>query len=149
MHLTLHYQVLFSEVWISSTYEICRLLKCRGLIGEVSEFLDLEHDLRLIRVPIDKHEIAKDKKLKEPLKFGKLNNRGDVKDYCEYVRDDPRRAHIMGAGITLRGSVIWNALDVDNIDQTRWLERLSLSERTISVLHTYTKQRLQESGVKI
>ena len=55
----------------------------------------------------------------------------------------------MGAGITLRGSVIWNALDVDNIDQTRWLERLSLSERTISVLHTYTKQRLQESGVKI
>lgn len=126
------YQVMLSEVWICNSYEIFRLLAARNLLSQNTAFEVLAHDLKLLRITIEKHEIANDRKLSEPLQMEKLSREGKVTGHYEYSRSDPRRAHIMGKGTSTRGSVMWEALDGASCD-SRWLERLSLSERIISL----------------
>ena len=52
-----HYNKMFSEMWIGSVYETIRLLRSRGLVERTEKFEGLAHDLRLLRIPLDKHEI--------------------------------------------------------------------------------------------
>ena len=47
--------------------EIFGLLRTRKLVLDNPAFETLAHDLELLRIPLEKHEIAADKKLTEPL----------------------------------------------------------------------------------
>lgn len=127
-----HYQLMLSEVWVCNSYEVFRLLQSRELVNQNDEFKALAHDLKLLRIPIEKHEIANDRKLSEPLQMQGLSSEGEVTADYEYSRSDPRRAHIMGKGTSTRGSVMWEALDGAS-GNSHWLERLSLSERIITL----------------
>ena len=48
------------------------------------------------RITIDKHEIANDRKLSEPLQMQRISREGEVTGPYEYSRFDLRKAHIMG-----------------------------------------------------
>lgn len=130
--LSFNCQVMLSEIWICNSYEVFRLLQHRKLVDQNDAFEALAHDLKLLRIPIEKHEIANDRKLSAPLKMQRLPREGEVTSHYEYSKSDPRKAHIMGAGLSGRGSVMWEAMDGAS-GNSHWLERLSLSERIISL----------------
>ena len=133
------HQNTLSKIWVSEIYEVFRLLKSRGLVQKSNTFNELENHLRLLRIPFEKHEIAKDKKLEKHLvlteeqaskqrtsifqKFG---------DLSEYDSNDPRRVYSLNSRNTPRGSIEWKALDLDT-GEALWLERLSLSERVLEL----------------
>ena len=109
--LSFNCQVMLSEVWICKSYEVFRLLQSRKLLSQNDEFESLAHDLKLLRITIDKHEIANDRKLSEPLQMQRISREGEATSPYEYSRSDLRKAHIMGKGLSDRGSVMWEALD--------------------------------------
>src|ERR1700674_530451 len=127
-----HYQKMLSELWVGSVYETVRLLVERKLGPADSVFRELAHDLTMLRIPLEKHEIARDKKLTAPLQMRRLPpNNGETGIY-EYPKDDSTKAHIMPVGTSGRGSVMWNVIDIQaNVE--RWLERRDLSERLLAV----------------
>jgi len=127
-----HFQNLLSELWIGSVYETLRLLKARKLMPDSGESLALLNDLSLIRMPLEKHEIAKDQALKNPLQMQAHPPNNERTDFYVYDKDDPTRAHIMPRGVSPRGSVMWQLLDV-KANQERWVERRGLSDRLLSL----------------
>ena len=132
MHL--HFQVLISEMWIGGVYETIRLLAHRKLAPDSDDFRTLAHDLRLLRIPLEKHEIAGDRQLTEPLKFvAHPPDKNSAKVY-EYDKADPRRVHVMPRGFSGRGSATWMVLDVTTGNPSeRWIERRELSDRFLAL----------------
>ena len=53
-----HYQGMLSELWVGDVYEVFRLLEERKLSPNQEAFKALTHHLRLLRIPLEKHEIA-------------------------------------------------------------------------------------------
>lgn len=133
-----HYQIMISELWIGSVYEIFRLLDERKLAPTNEDFQAIAHDLRLIRITLEKHEIAADRKLKEPLVMKQQPSKEDETDKYVYKKDDPLRAHLMPVGFSNRGSTMWQAIDIQQ-DSERWIERRKLSERIIALWHNKEK----------
>jgi hypothetical protein len=127
-----HYQMMLSEIWIGAVYEIFRLLAERKLSPDDAAFTMLSRDLRLLRIPIEKHEIAAQGQLSEPLLMQSNPRMSQGRDTYLYSKSDPKRAHIMPAGLSQRGSVMWQAIDLKS-QQSHWLERRALSERMIAV----------------
>lgn len=127
-----HYLVWLSELWIGSAYEILRLLKDdkRRLVTSTA-LRDLEYLFRLLRVPLEKHEIAGDAKLASPLQMRTVPGGPPERSYT-YDRRDKTRAHIMPCGITARGSVAWQAFD-PAANGAIWLERQALSDQMIAL----------------
>jgi len=122
-------QTMLSEHWVSSVYEVLRLLKSRNL--EASDpFIAMMRDFELVRITLDKHEVAGDRKLKEPLQMVSAG-KGPTTTYS-YDPLDPTRSHIMRVGINPRGSICWEVLDLKT-DQQRWLERRYLSDRLLAI----------------
>jgi hypothetical protein len=121
-----------SELWIGAAYEIFRLLKERRLMEESDAFTSLAHDLRILRVPLEKHEIATDNKLASSLKMQKHPPRNKEADIYIYSKSHKTRAHIMPMAVSRRGSLMWQVIDVV-LDRTYWLERRELSERVVSL----------------
>ena len=99
-----HYQKMLSELWVCDVYEIFRLLtdKNRKLAPKSDVITALAHDLKLLRMPLEKHEIAA-----KP------------------------EAHIMPSEVSSRGSVRWHVIDVKS-RKSYWLERRALSERIVA-----------------
>ncbi len=125
---------MLSEWWISSAYGVCYTLSSRKLlVGE--EFLGLANDLRMVRVQLEKHELPSDRQLKEPMMLAPTQLRPDETEPPIYVydKDDPRKSHIPGTGISARHSMMWEVIDVKTRTQ-RWLERTELSERMLRLL---------------
>jgi hypothetical protein len=133
-----HYQVTFSELWIGHMYEIVRLLKDRKLMPNNDEFESLAHHLRLLRIPIEKHEIPGDRKLTQPLMMRRYPPNDEARDSYEYSKDDQTRSHIMPSGISKRGSVIWQVIDIAS-NESFWIERRSLSERVLAIFSDIEK----------
>lgn len=129
-----HYHKMLSELWVGSMYEIFRLLgdSKRKLIEPNDAFQAIAHDLRLLRIPLEKHEITGDKKLDAPLQLQRNPPRNDESDFFQYSKSDPKRAHIMPSGISPRGSVVWHVIDLTDND-SRWIERRDLSDRIIAL----------------
>jgi len=127
-----HYQKMFSEIWASAAYEIFRLLKARNLADEDCAFASLAHDLRLLRIPLEKHEIAADSNLSEPLLMQRMPPNNDETDRFRYAKNDALKAHIMPTGISCRGSVMWEVIDV-KANKSYWIERRQLSERMVKL----------------
>ena len=126
-----HYQLMLSQLWVGEVYEIFRLLIERKLVLD-SDVSAIAHDLRLLRIPLEKHEIAADKKLTGPLLMQRHPPTNDETAIYQYSKSDAQRAHIMPSEISSRGSVMWQVLDLQS-DSSRWLERRTLSERIVAV----------------
>ena len=118
-----HYQKMLSDLWIGSLYEAFRLLIDRKIAPTDNEFLKLAHELRLLRIPLEKHEIAADRKLPDPLLLIRTPSSDVANDYYEYSSSDPTKAHIMPSGISGRGSVMWQVIDATNAIKSFWIER--------------------------
>jgi len=130
---SLHYQNLFSNLWVGSLYEVCRTVKERALLEDPA-FLDLAHDLRLVRIPLEKYEIAADKHLPLVVEMQRQPQSANETDAYEYQRKDRAgKSHIMPTGLTLRGSITWQVIDTE-AENSRWIERRELSERFRSIL---------------
>jgi hypothetical protein len=125
--------VSFSEAWVGQVYEVLRLTVERKLIAESDCLAQLAHDFRLLRIPMEKHEIAADRSLSEPIPMSRSpEQEGDT--VYHYDKNDLLRAHIMPSGISQRGSVQWLAVDVKANLTQRWIERRDLSERVLQFL---------------
>jgi hypothetical protein len=96
----LHYLNHLSSCWISSVYETLRLLRDRKQLEETDRVADLFRAIELVRITIDKHEIAGDGKLKVPLQMTRLPAKGDPTDAYVYARNDSSRAYIMPTGLS-------------------------------------------------
>jgi hypothetical protein len=129
---TSHYFGLMSNYWIGSINEIFRLLRQRELADDDQRFTDILTNLELVRMPLEKHEIAKDQKLKEPLTFVRNPSRNDPSDIYVYDPKDNTRAHIMPQGLMPSGSWAWQAVDVRG-NSVRWVERRSISDKIIEL----------------
>jgi hypothetical protein len=127
-----HYQRVLSEVWVGSVYETLRLIVERNREAATDEVHALAEDFRLLRVPLEKYEIASDRQLAAPLQLQRQPQKNDQSDLYEYSQDDPKRAHIMPTDLSSRGSVRWHVIDLKG-GQDRWIERRSLSDRIIAL----------------
>ena len=58
-------------MWVGSLYETLRLLEDRKLVADSEELRALAHGLRLLRIPLEKHEITSQ---------GQLTERRDLSD---------------------------------------------------------------------
>lgn len=126
-----HYLMLLSQTWVASTYEIIRLLHDRDK-SFGGDFQQLYEMLTLIRVPLEKHEIASERKLAEPLPMVKhppMNNETDV--YL-YSREDAKRSVILPMSVSERGSPMWCAPNIKS-QTSIWIERRDLSERLLAI----------------
>jgi hypothetical protein len=126
------YQELMSTYWIGSVYETFRLLNSRGLADQDPRFDEIHNDLRLLRITLEKHEVAKDRKAKTPVQFTRYPPRNGPSDSYTYDRDDDQRSHIMVSRLNPSGSYAWLALDLENKSE-RWIERRGLSDRIIEL----------------
>ena len=133
-NLGLHNRNFLSELCIGHVYEIVRLLDERKFAPTHAEFVRLFKDLTLVRIPLEKHEIAKDNKIKEPLKLIRHPPTNAPTDVYEYAREGQTRSHIMSHGASVRGSSVWQGLDVTSTPpQEWWIERRDLSDRILAI----------------
>ena len=61
----------------------------RKIAPDEEEFRRTAHDLRLLRIPLKKHEIAGDRNLDEPLLMKRMPSSGEDRDLYAYSRADP------------------------------------------------------------
>jgi hypothetical protein len=121
-----------SNYWISSVYEALRLLRARERLENTAECVALFRAIELVRITIDKHEIANERHLKEPLELARTPAKGDATDVYVYNRNDSARAHIMPTGLSPRGSVVWQPVDVKS-QSDQPIERRWVSEQIIAI----------------
>ena len=143
MDFSIHYQLMFSETWIVGCYEILRAFQQRDSeagkagkptsgVSELHEFKSILTDFELLRMPITKFEIAKDRNLAQPLAMRRVGD-NETKPNLFYDPKDPARYHIMSTGVSPRGSAMWRALDV-RTSREHWVERRDLADRLLSLL---------------
>jgi len=58
----------------------------------------------------------------------RMPSSGEDRDLYAYSRTEPLKVHIMPAGLSSRGSVMWQIIDPQTT-QERWIERRELSDR--------------------
>jgi hypothetical protein len=137
---TFHYQMMLSESWVVGCYEILRAFRQRdddGNLGAdgvsaLTTFKSIFADLELLRMPIAKYEIAKDNRMKQPLNLRAIPPNKDATDNHVYDKKDPARSHIMPAGISGRGSMMWLVLD-HTVPREYWVERRDLADRLLAL----------------
>jgi hypothetical protein len=141
--LTYNYQLMLSEAWIVGCYEFLRAFRQRDKealdagvrpsgVSDMEAFKSILADLELLRMPMTKYEIAKDKGLIEPLPLQRIPANNDATDRYIYDREDPARSHIMPTTTSTRGSIAWLALD-HRTRHERWIERRDLAERLLAM----------------
>ena len=119
--------MMLSEIWVGSTYGIVRLLQERKVMVD-NTIRELGRDLRLVRIPLEKHQIAADNMLNSPLY---LTAGSSPQNVYEYKKGDRNRAHIMPAGFSGRGSAIWHPIRTSDRAH-RAIERRGLSEELVA-----------------
>ncbi len=142
-NMTFHYQLTLSETWIVGCYEILRAFRQRdseavklgerpSRVSDMASFKSILADLELLRMPLAKFEIAKDKDLKEPLPMKRGPPNDDPSDQTIYDRKDPARYHTMPTGMSSRGSPTWLALN-HLARREYWVERRDLADRLLAM----------------
>jgi hypothetical protein len=123
--LDLDFYYVLVRYWIGSMYEAFRILKNAN--PGAAAIKEIHDELALIRMPLEKHEIASDHKLPGPLKLTRVPTRGDASDEVVYDKNSKTKSHIMPAGMcTFCGSAHWVAIDGKSARQS------DLMRRTIS-----------------
>jgi hypothetical protein len=126
-------QCSFSEAWIGKAYSILFILSDRGITRECIQFRELLGDLRLLRVTIEKFEIASDRRLPAGgLEFQAVGD-GPPSRFI-YDHQDTRRGHIMPSRVDAEtGALSWCALEVGDPHQERWLNRQRLADQMLAL----------------
>jgi hypothetical protein len=127
-----HYMNMLAVYWVGGMYETCRLLRDRRLAEEGEPFATIFRHLELVRVIIEKHEIPKDRDLREPLMLQKRPVQDAAADIYVYDAADAKRAHIPMMGVSERGSAMWHVIDLRN-DTDFWVERRLLSDQLLEL----------------
>jgi hypothetical protein len=96
--------LLLSELWVGSAYAISYAFPDRRIFRGDQEFEALSEDLRLIRVQIEKHQIASDRKLDVPLDMVTPPGQPRTIRTFQYDKSNPLRAHIGRFGLSDRNS---------------------------------------------
>jgi hypothetical protein len=124
---------ILSGYWISGVYESLRLLKARNLLEAGEQFADLFRRVELVRIALDKHEIASERKLLKKGPLSMLRRAMGNAPETEYVYSaaDDQRAYIMPMGLSPRGSITWQPLDL-RTDANPVVERRWVSEQIIA-----------------
>lgn len=132
--MALDWQSMLSDLWIGSAYEIVRLLAERKLAPEGNKFAALHSGLRHVRVALEKHELAGERKkgFPEVVRMTRRRAMGSERNDYSYVRASADRAHIMARGLSARGSAMWQVSDVV-AQTTYWIERRELAERILTL----------------
>jgi hypothetical protein len=107
-------------------------LRDRDLAEHGEPFATVFRQLELIRVIIEKHEIPKDRELREPLVLQKRPTHDAARDVYVYDKGDATRAHIPLQGVSERGSSMWHVIDVSNKAEF-WVERRLLSDQLLEL----------------
>src|ERR1700730_5709954 len=136
----LHYQLMLSETWAVACYEILRAFRQRDdesnlgddAVSGLATFKSIFADLGLLRMPIAKYEIAKERKIKQPLPMKTFSLNNDAVDAGVYDRDDPTRFWFMQTKVSPRGSMMWLALD-HSVPREYWVERRDLADRLLNL----------------
>jgi hypothetical protein len=131
---TFHYQVMLSETWVVGCYEIFRSFRQRDKdrklgpegVSNLASFKSIIADLECLRMPLAKYEIAKDKEMNKPMVMEPFQSNNDAVQHYVYGKDNPSRYHIMPAGMSVRGSMMWLALD-HKASRQYWIERRELA----------------------
>ena len=124
-------QGMISELWVGSVYEIVRLLEERKLVSLSEEFKRLHDDLRMVRIPVEKLEIARGSKLPPTQEFARIPAREGDEPHA-YRHKDPQRSHILPMRLSARGSTSWLVLDAETM-QEKWVERRALSDEVLAL----------------
>jgi hypothetical protein len=123
--------MFFSQIWVASAYEVIRLLHDRDKnFGE--HIQELYKSLTLVRVPLEKHEIASERKLTGPLLLVRYPPKDEVADFYSYSTDDAKRCVILPMACSERGSPMWCPPDIKT-QKSVWIERRSLSEQFLTI----------------
>jgi hypothetical protein len=125
------YFMMFTVDWIGGTYEILRLLRERKLL-DGSELQSLLREFELLRMPLEKHEIAKDRNLRQPLELTRFPPTNAPSDFFTYDQTSPTKTHIMPSVLSPRGSITWQAIDAAK-NTSCWIERRSLSDKILEL----------------
>lgn len=133
--LTPTIQFSLSSYWIGGIYEIFRILRERGALTHIKDGDKIFYDLELIRMPLEKLQIAKDEKiLKEPIRMKRLPELPGDTDVI-YDAKDPFRSHIMPTRLSsATGSAMWHVIDLRNDSTSFWLERREISDRIVKIM---------------
>lgn len=130
---TFDHLAMLSEVWVGGEYEIFRLLRQRKRSGTNALFPQILKFLELLRMPMEKHEIAKDRRLQEPLQLQRSPPNNDETDFYEYDKNDDSRSHIMPSAVSgVNGSLMWHVIDLEN-NTSYWIERRWLSDQILEL----------------
>jgi hypothetical protein len=130
--MALLYQKMLSDYWISGLYDTLRLLRYRKLLESEPSHSALFAETELVRIAIDKHEIAKDKLLEMPLQLIRQPLLDRTNDAYVYDPNDPQKAHIPPVGLwPQNGSIAWHTLDF-RTGAHRWVVRREVSDRVLS-----------------
>jgi hypothetical protein len=124
------YLSMLSSYWIGGMHAAFWILGKRGLGDDTANFKSVAADLALVRVGLEKHEIPKDWDL-EPVQLNAPPPNNDESDFYTSDANDPKRAHIMPAGLSARGSMVWQVIEGD---QSRSVERRELSDRILALV---------------
>jgi hypothetical protein len=128
-----HYKKMLSEYWIGGLYESLRLLRERKLLETAQSHSLLFADVELVRMVIDKHEIAKDKSfLDAPIELVRRPPNNDSSDVYVYDPKDPKRGHIPPVGLSQNGSIAWHVIDL-RMNSSRWIARRAVSDLVLSL----------------
>jgi hypothetical protein len=117
--------------WIGSMYETFRILKnARPADQRIKRIHD---ELALIRMPLEKLEIASDHKLSAPLKLKRFPPNGDASDEVVYDKSNKYKSHIMPEEYcSYCGSVIWTAID-GKTSRERQITRRAISDQILAL----------------
>ena len=126
--MSFNYQCLMSDVWIGQIYAIFYAQDKAQVLSEEDNFRNIYHHLKILRVTLEKHQIANDRQLKTPLPMQKHPPK-DKDTLYEYSGTDPKRAHHMPRGCSSRGSCMWHVIDIKNNNSSYWIERRQLAEK--------------------
>jgi hypothetical protein len=134
-----NYLLTFSQLWIGSAYAACFALKDRRLLLDNAEFLSLAEDLRLVRVQLEKHQIASDRSLEDPLPLstGPAQPGDGPERIVIYDKSDRQRAHVGRMGVSDRMSPMWEIIVAKPLGM-RWMERRELADRMLAVFERTT-----------
>jgi hypothetical protein len=126
-----HYLMFLSQTWVASIYEVVRLLYERDKsLGE--NFRRLYEVLTIVRVPLEKHEIASERKLTKPLPMITYPPKNNGNEIYLYLKENSKRSVILPMSISKRGSAMWCVPDI-KAQTSIWIERRNLSEQFLEI----------------
>ena len=106
------YQIFLSETWVCGFYDIFTLLKMRNLFQRNGKFADLSHQLKLLRIPLEKYEIARAKNPSASYKMKRVASHNIAStEIHRYSTASEQRWYSMPFSFSPRGSIKWTVFD--------------------------------------